>query len=165
MDALECLRTRRSIRSFLADPVPEETVREIVDAGRLAATARNVQPWEFVVVTGQALRRKLAEIMEYGKFIVDSPVCIVILCKDTKYYLEDGCAAAENMLLAAHALGLGGCWVAGDKKPYADAVRQMVGAPEGYRLVASVALGKASPTQRPYPSKRSLDEVIHWEHF
>ena len=165
MDALDCLRTRRSIRSFVAEPVPEETVRRIVDAGRLAATARNVQPWEFVVVTDRALRQQLAGIMEYGKFIAESPVCIVVLCQETKYYLEDGCAAVENMLLAAHALGLGACWVAGDKKPYADAVRQLVGAPEGYRLVASVALGKASAAQRPSPSKRSLDKVIHWERF
>jgi len=165
MDAMECLKTRRSVRSFKAEPVPEEMVREIVDAGRLAATARNVQPWEFVVVTDPTLRRKLAGMMEYGKFIAEAPVCIVVLCQETKYYLEDGCAAAENLLLAAHALGLGACWVAGDKKPYADAVRQMVGAPEGYRLVASVALGKAGAAQQGAPAKRPLDEVIHWERF
>ncbi|HEQ60258.1 MAG TPA: nitroreductase family protein [Firmicutes bacterium] len=165
MDAMECLKTRRSVRSFKAEPVPEEVVREIVDAGRLAATARNVQPWEFVVVTDSALRQKLAGIMEYGKFIAEAPVCIVVLCQETKYYLEDGCAATENLLLAAHALGLGACWVAGDKKPYADAVRQMVGAPEGYRLVASVALGKPAAGQRGAPAKRPLDEVIHWERF
>lgn len=165
MDAMECLKTRRSVRSFEDEPVPEEVVREIVDAGRLAATARNVQPWEFVVVTDPTLRRKLAGIMEYGKFIAEAPVCIVVLCQETKYYLEDGCAAAENLLLAAHALGLGACWVAGDKKPYADAVRQMVGAPEGYRLVASVALGKPASGQRGAPAKRPLDEVIHWERF
>ena len=134
-----------------------------MDCGRLAATARNVQPWEFVVVTDPAMRSRLAQINDFGKFIEQAPVCIVVLCVDTKYYIEDGSAATQNILVAAHAHGLGTCWVAGDKKPYADEIRSAVGAPANFKLVASIALGY--PEQVPAPEKRRLDEVIHWEAF
>jgi len=164
MEAMEALKTRRSVRNFKKDPVPKEIVEEIVDAARLAATARNEQPWEFVVVTDEKVRKQLADITEYGKFIADSPVCIVVIAKDSKYYLEDGCAATQNLLVAARALGLGSCWVAGDKKPYADDICRLLGAPKGYKLVSSNAIGYAAE-EPGMPSKRSVEDVIHWEKF
>jgi nitroreductase len=95
---------------------------------------------------------------------VDGPACIVVFCRDTKYFLEDGCAATENILIAVAALGLGACWVAGDKKRYADQVRQMLGVPEGYRLVSLLPVGY--PAARPArKQKRPLDSVLHWERF
>ncbi|MBE3099272.1 MAG: nitroreductase family protein [Planctomycetes bacterium] len=164
MDALEALRTRRSCRRFAARDVPRDLVEKVVDAGRLAATARNDQPWEFVVVTDPAARREIAGMTDYGPFIADAPVCIAVLCTGTKYYLEDGSAATQNILLAAHALGLGACWVAGDKKPYAPKIAGLLGAPEGARLVALVALGWPEG-KLPTPPKRTLPEVLHWEKF
>lgn len=163
MDALEAIRTRRSVRKFKSEAVSRELIEQVVDAGRLAATARNLQPWEFVVVTDPAKRRELANITENGKFIADAAVCIVVLSEPTKYFLEDGCAAAQNMLVAAHALGLGACWVAGDKKPYADQIVAMFNAPQGYKLIALIALGYAAEV--PQPSKRPLKDVLHWEQF
>jgi len=165
MDALEALRGRRSIRSYENNPVKPELIETIVDAGRLAATGRGVEPWEFVVVTDSGMRTKLAEICEYGKFISQAPVCIVVLCKDTKYYLEDGSAATQNMLVAAHALGLGSCWVAGDKKPYADKIIRMLGVPPGFKLICLVSIGYPSADQPPRKSKRPLEEVLHRERF
>ncbi len=163
MDAIEALRTRRSVRKYKGDPVSREAVEEIVDCGRLAATGLNVQPWEFVVVTDADSRKRIAEIAEYGKFIADAAVCVVVLSKDEKYFLEDGSAATQNILVAARAHGLGSCWVAGDKKPYADAILELVGAPSGYRLVSLIAIGHGEET--PSPKKRPLAEVLHWETF
>ena len=163
MDALEALKTRRSTRNYKPDPVPKELIEEAVDCGRLAATARNVQPWEFVVVTDPGKRKQIADLAEYGKFIVHSPVCIAVLCQDTKYYLEDGSAAIQNVLVAARALGLGTCWVAGDKKPYAPEVAKLVGAPDTHRLVGLIAMGYTD--HKPSPSKRPLKDVLHWEKF
>ncbi|MEK7408612.1 MAG: nitroreductase family protein, partial [Acidobacteriota bacterium] len=85
------------------------------------------------------------------------------LCKDTKYYLEDGSAATENILLAAHARGLGACWVAGDKKPYAPRILALVGAPAGYKLISLVPVGH--PAEQPAKDKRPLSEMLHWERF
>ena len=158
MDALEALRGRRSIRSYENNPVKRDLIETIVDAGRLAATGRGVEPWEFLVVTDSGMRTKLAEICDYGKFISQAPVCIVVLCKDTKYYLEDGSAATQNMLVTAHALGLASCWVAGDKKHYADKIIRMLGVPQGF-------IGYPSADQPPRKSKRPLEEVLHWERF
>ncbi len=165
MDALEALRGRRSIRSYQDTPVEPELIEAIVDAGRLAATGRGVEPWEFVVVTDSGMRNELAGICEYGKFISRAPVCIVVLCQDTKYYLEDGSAATQNMLVAAYALGLGSCWVAGDKKPYADKIVGMLGASPGYKLICLVSIGYPEADQPPRRGKRSLDEVLHRERF
>ena len=164
MDALEALRTRRSCRRFAADEVGRDLLEQILDSGRLAATARNEQPCEFVVVTDRTARSEIAAMTDYGPFIADSPVCIAVLATDTKYYLEDGSAATQNMLVAAHALGLGACWVAGDKKPYAPKVVARLGAPAEIRLVALIAIGQPEG-DLPNPKKRSLDEVSHWETF
>ena len=164
MDALLALKTRRSVRTYRPDPVPRKIVEEIVDCGRLAATAINIQPWEFVAVTDPQIRRRLAETVDHGKFIAEAPLCGVVFCKDGKYYLEDGCAAVENILVAARAHGLGSCWVAGDKKPYAERIGEILGAPAGHRLIALVAVGYT--TEQPQtPPKRALTEVLHWEKF
>jgi len=163
MDAIEALRTRRSVRSFSDKPVPKEVIEDIVDCGRLAATARNVQPWEFVVVTDAVLRAQIAEKSLTGLFIAEAPLCVAVLCQDTKYYVEDGSAATQNILVAARAHGLGSCWVAGDKKPHAEEIRDMVGAPKDYKLVALIAIGYSD--EQPSPNKRGLEEVIHWERF
>ncbi|MGP8175391.1 MAG: nitroreductase family protein [Terracidiphilus sp.] len=163
MDAIEALRTRRSIRAYTAEAVARNVIEEMVDCARLAATARNDQPWEFVVVTEREALGRIAGLADYGKFIGDAAACVVVLCKDTKYYLEDGSAASQNMLLAATAHGLGACWVAGDKKPYAETIRKLVGAPDGYKVVSLVPFGY--PAESPHTRKRPLAEVLHWEKF
>ena len=164
MDALDALRERRSVRAYDAKrPVTREQIETIIDCGRLAATARNVQPWEFIVVTDPGVRAALAALAANGPFIADAPVCIAVTCQDGAYYLEDGCNATQNILLAAHALGLGACWVAGDKKPYAGAVADLLGVPKGCRLVSLVPVGYAAAV--PSPKKRSVSEVLHWEKF
>jgi nitroreductase len=164
MDAIAALKTRRSVRTYRTDPVPSDLVEDIVDCGRLAATARNIQPWEFVVVTEAATRRNLAEMIDTGRFIANAPVCVLVFCRNVKYYLEDGSAAIQNMLLAAHAHGLGSCWVAGDKKPYCAAVARLVGAPADQELVGLVAIGYAF-TPPSMPPKRPLNELLHRERF
>jgi len=163
MDAIEVLKTRRSVRAYRRAPVPRKIIEDVVDCGRLAASAINIQPWEFVVVTDPELRRRIAETTDHGKFIADAPVCVVVLCTDTEYYLEDGSAATENILLAACAHGLGSCWVAGDKKPYAADICQLVGAPQSYKLVSLIPLGY--PAESPEKAKRPLSDVLHWEKY
>lgn len=164
MDTLEAIKQRRSVRRFRPKPVSRELLAQLVDCGRLAPTAMAKEPWEFVVITEEQLRKRVADATDYGEFIADAPACVVVFCKNTKYYLEDGCAATENILVAAAALGLGACWVAGDKKSYADRVRRMLGVPESYRLVSLLPVG--FPADHPArKQKRSPDEVLHWEEF
>lgn len=163
MDAIDVLKTRRCVRAYTAEPVARQVIEDIVDCGRLAATARNDQPWEFVVIENRRMLTRLGEIASYGKFIPKAAACIAVFCKSSVWYLEDGCAASQNILLAAHAHGLGACWVDGDKKPYAETVRQELGAPEGYKLVSLIPIGH--PAELPRIEKRQLSEVLHWESF
>lgn len=162
--AMEVLSNRHSCRKFTSESVSKAELEQIINAGRLAATARNVQPWHFVAVTVPTKLHEIGELTDHGKFIAQAPACIVVLCEDTKYYLEDGSAAVQNLLLAAEALGLGSCWVAGDKKPYAEKIVQAVGAPASMKLIALVALGREAE-KSPRATKKSLDQVLHWEQF
>ncbi len=163
MDAFSAISARRSVRRFKSDAVSRELIIRLIDAARLAPTARNVQPWEFVVVTDPSKRRQLAGLTDHGKFIAEAPVCIVVLSRDTRYYLEDCSAATTNILLAAAALGLGSCWVAGDKKAYASQIVSLCGAPGDMKLISLVAVGH--PQEIPAPAKRQLEDVLHWESF
>jgi nitroreductase len=164
MDCWEAIKTRRSLRDYSPKPISREVLEGVVDCARFAPTARAIEPWEFVVITkGEALR-ELAAITDHGKFLAQAAAGIVVLCADTKYYLEDGCAATQNILLAARAAGLGSCWIAGDKKPYAPKALEYIGAPSDYKLISIVSLG--------YPQadieskkKRRLGDLLHWEKF
>ena len=161
MDALQAIKTRRSIRKFEKKPIPKDILESIVDCGRLAASGRNDQPWEFVVVTDSEIKNQIAATTDYGKFIAQAAACIAVFCRDTTYYLEDGAAASQNILVGAWAQGVGTCWIAGDKKLCRDH-REIVGAPKGTRLVSLIALGY--PAEQP-PEKRELQDVLHWNRF
>ncbi len=167
MDFFDVVRRRRSIRKYDGSEVKREDIELMVDAGRLAPTARNEQPWEFVVITDKARLEELTRIVgRNGPFLKDCGCAIIVLCRPTKQYLEDGSSATENILLSATALGYGSCWIAGDKKDYAPEVVRFCGAdPEAYRLVSVIAVGRpADPSLWDLPrNKRSLDEVLHWD--
>jgi nitroreductase len=162
-EALEILKKRRSIRAYTDQPVSREILEDIVDFGRLAATAMNDQPWEFVIVTDKAMLKQLPKLTGHAEFIASSAACILVISKPTDHYLEDTSAASEHILLAAHLYGLGACWVAGEKEGYADSIRQLAGAPDGYRLICLIPMGY--PAESPEIEKRSLQDVLHWEKY
>lgn len=122
MDALECMRTRRSIRKFLNKPVEFDKVLRICEAGSWAPSSGNLQNWRFVVLTERDLIKTLPQHC-LNQDYVNAPVVIVICASDelvekhygirgSRLYSVQNCSAAiENMLLAAHALGLGSCWI------------------------------------------------------
>lgn len=160
---LDLLKQRISVRRYEARGIEREKLEALVEAARFAPTARNEQPWEFVVITERTGLEALAKLADHGRFVGEAGACIAVFCRDTKYYLEDGSAATTYLCLAATALGLGSCWIAGDKKDYAEEVRRVLAMPEGYRLVSLVSLGY--PAEHQPKSKRSTSETIHWERF
>jgi len=164
MDPLDCIAARYSCRDFYAQAVARELLEKLVDAGRRAPSGRKEEPVEFIVVTGQADRDFLAQIASAGTFIAQAGACIVVIARAATYYLEDGSAAAQNVLLAATALGLQSCWVAGDKKTYAGEILRHFRVPAGYHLVAMLAIGHAIAPGR-QPPHRPLAEVLHWDKF
>lgn len=166
MDNLQLLKIRRSVRAFQNKSIARSKLEKIVDTARFAPTARNLQPWEFVVVTDKNKLKALADLALNGKFIAQAAACVAVFSVETRYFLEDGCAATCNILLAATALGIGSCWIAGDKKPYCQQVNGLLGAPSGMRLISMIALGY--PEQGDVfkvTAKRELKDLIHWEKF
>lgn len=167
MDVFEAIKLRRSAREYQDKPMPKELLEKLVDAARFAPTARAIQPWEFVVITEPTALKKIGEISDHGKFISQAKACIAVYCKETKYYLEDGCAATENILIAATSLGLASCWVAGDKKPYCSQIAGLLNVPSSFKLVSLIALGypASAAAFRIATDKRTVKEVTHWERF
>ena len=159
---LDLLKKRRSIRKYKSDPVEPEKIDTLIKCALLSPSSRSLMPWEFIVVTDKATLAKLGQIANTGAFIKDAAACIVLYCRDTKYYLEDGSAATENMLIAAADMGLGCCWVAGDKKPYISEVSKLLGVPEGYKLISLIQVGW-SLKETTQAKKRTLKEVLHRE--
>lgn len=116
MDALEAIFSRRSIRRYEKRDVPETTVNEIIRAGMSAPSAGNEQPWHFVVINERTLLDKIPFFHPHSKMLKEAAVA-VLLCADLSlekhkgYWVQDCSAATQNMLLAAHAQGLGAVWV------------------------------------------------------
>lgn len=165
MDAIECIKTRRSIRTYDDKPITKEILEDIIDCARLAPSANNVQPWEFVVVTEREKLIKIAAAATYGPFIADSAACIVVCGNaSNKHLLEDGSAATQNILLAARAHGIGTCWVAGWQRDYNPEIKKLLEIPEGIDIVAIISLGYSKSTPAPH-GKRELNDVFHWEKF
>jgi nitroreductase len=163
MDAIEALTTRRSIRIYTDRPVERKVIEEIVDCARLAPTALNDQPWDFVVVTEKAVLASIPPMLGHAEYIASAAFAVLVLSRETNFAVEDCCAAAENLLIAAAAHGLGSCWVAGTQQAYAPVVAKAFGAPEDRKLIAIVSFGY--PAEAPIIEKRALADVLHWERF
>jgi len=161
MDALEAIRKRRSVRAYTGETIPREDLETIVDAGRLAATGGNRQPWEFIVVTD----RDMIEQLKVAALWMDKAGAIIAVVMDesSRWWLEDGSAAIENMLLAATALGYGSCWLEGWTLRHEDEFKALLDVPKDKRLLTLIPLGV--PLEWPAKEKKSLAEVLYWEKY
>jgi nitroreductase len=159
MDAFDAIKKRRSVRYFTGEPVPREHLEMIVDAGRLAPSGNNRQPWEFIIITDREMISNLkvaAQWMEEAGAII-----AVVLDPRSRWWIEDGAAAVENMLIAATALGYGSCWLEGYTLQREYEFKALLNVPEDMRLFTLVPIGMA--VEWPTKEKRNLAEVIHWE--
>ncbi len=158
MDLFEAIRTRRSVRTFTDEPISGEEFEQLFRAAMAAANSGNQQPWRFLVIDDPALRDRIAELdIERGGYC-KSPQLIVV-CGDIgamkwkMHWLADCAAALQNLLLAAHGLGLGAVWQ--ELYPYHErvaAVRRILGIPNTVYPMAVVSIGH--PTDVPDPVDR-----------
>jgi nitroreductase len=161
MNALEAIRTRRSIRNFTGDPIPRQDLETLIDAARLAPSGHNEQPWDFIVVTDRAMIDQLK--VAAGWMEKAGAIIAVVLDPSSRWWLEDGSAAIQNILLAAHALGYGACWLEGYTLPLEAKFKTLLGVPEDKRLLTLIPIGV--PKERPEKEKKPLSAVLHWETF
>ena len=158
MEALEAIKTRRSIRKFRSDPVPEEILEQILDAARWAPSAKNSQTWKFIVIKDLKIITDIAEVLQWGRFLPQAPVVIAVVVDPrlTPHPVEDGTLAAYSMLLAIHALGLGGCWV--DPSYREEIIAPMLGISEEERLICLIPIGYADET--PVMPRKELKDIV-----
>ena len=178
--ALDVIMTRTSIRNFTGDPVSQEQLETILRAGMAAPSAINIQPWRFVVLTD---KERIAELFGGGfrAQMFTSAGAVIVVCgqttfmrkpwgqpdapeelSDNIFWFEDCSAAAQNILLAAHALGLGAVWTAG--YPAMDRVAplaQSLGLPSDVLPLCVIPIGV--PAENPDPKDKWKPENIHWE--
>lgn len=172
---LKAIVERRSISVFREGEVPEEAVRDILEAGRWAPSYANLQPWEFIVVRDPETKRKLSQIAErvtlYRRGIRNADVVIVVAVDpevDPLHYREDGAVAVQNMALAAHSLGLATYWIGvpeGGPGSAEAMVKEVLGLPDGFSVVALLPLGYPDPSYLPKGERRPLEAVVHRDRY
>ncbi len=165
METIEAIMTRRSVRDFKPDTVSEEMILTLLRAGMQAPSAKNEQPWHFIVIDEPDILHAILEFHPYAKMLLSAPLAILV-CSDRKLeskrasWLQDCSAATENILLAAHAEGLGAVWLG----IFPDAERvagmqSLLSMPDDVRAVSLVAVGQ--PTSKPDPEDRFKEERVH----
>ncbi|MCS7105268.1 MAG: nitroreductase family protein [Thermofilaceae archaeon] len=168
MESRECINallTRRSIRKFKPEDVPFDLILKALDIARRAPSARNWQPWDFVVVREKEQREKLSKIHPWAKYAAEAPVAIVVLADSQRApdsYMIDGSLAAMYLWLALHCLGLGAVWL--HTVPAADTVRQIINAPSHLYPIALFAVGYPDE-QPPARPRKDLKEIVHLETY
>jgi len=172
MDAAELLdiiRRRRSVRHFVDRPVPEELLRQILEAGRWAPSGANMQPRRFLVVTRKELLSSIASFSHYGPIRsghVADAAALVLLLGDSKSISPtvalDCAIAGTNMTLMATALDIGSCWIGAFEE---ENIRRLLAIPERYDIVAMIALGCVEGDLPKAPPRLDLEDIVHYETF
>jgi nitroreductase len=167
MDLWEAILTRRSIRKFKSQPISEDLIEKILRAGMQAPSARNKQPWHFVVIRNRELLDKISVVHPYAYMLKEAPLGILI-CGDSKieitieYLIQDCSAATQNMLLAAHNFGLGAVWLGiYPREPRIKALRELLSLPEHIIPISMIAVGY--PNEKKSPENRFKPERIHYD--
>jgi len=166
METLQAIKTRRSIRKYLDKLVPAEIIRDLLEAAMFAPSAGNEQPWQFIVLDDRKFLDEIPRICPTASMCRQSPLAILV-CGDSSlekypgFWVEDCSAATENLLLAAHALGLGAVWAGVyPLEDRVEAFRRSLCLPEEVTPFSLVALGY--PNEVPAAPRRYSEERVHY---
>lgn len=164
---LKVIRERRSVRQFTAEPVSNEDLEKILEAGRWAPSGKNTQPWKFVLVKSREKRKELAECAPQGDRIRDiicsAPLAIAVSLDQEAGYdrvkdIQAIGACAQNMLLTTHALGLGGLWT-GKLLNQREKAERILGVKRNEELMLLLLIGHPAPAERS-SNRRPLSELV-----
>jgi nitroreductase len=160
MDAYTCIRTKRDTRAYQDRPIPEQSLRRILQAGRMAGSAKNLQPCRFVIVQDASKKTELAACGQFARHAASAPVVVaIVLPQDGREFDSGRCA--QNMMLAAWEEGIASCPIT--MHDNACALR-VLGVPQGYRVSIVLAFGYPPPSAPPPKStpRTPLEELVHW---
>jgi nitroreductase len=171
MDYFDVILKRKSVRKYDPEPIPEKTLKKILEAGRVAPSAKNIQPWRFVVVKDKEMKKKVAEACNNQMFMAQADV-IVCGCALEKIaygrmgghlnsYPIDLAIALDHMILAAASEGLGTCWIGAFNE---EKVKEVLGVPNDVRVVALTPIGWPAEEPKARPRKE-LKEIISYDKY
>ncbi len=169
IDIIQAIRSRRSIRKYQDRPIEPDKLMRVLEAGRLAPSAKNMQEWKFIVVRDAETRKRLSEAALGQSQVAAAPVVIAACttmpditmpCGQLCYPI-DLSIAIDHMSLAALAEGLGTCWIGAF---YEDTVKSILGIPDRIRLTAMLTLGypAESPAARP---RKKMEEIVAFDQW
>jgi nitroreductase len=165
METFNAILRRRVVRSFTKQPVPPELLEKLIEAGRHAMSARNLQPWQFILIRNPERLRELSTLCTTGRFVADAPSAIVVLkdASNARWADIDCAQAVQNMATAAWSLGLGTCWVGnfdGAK------IAQLLDVPSGWAVFTILPFGYPDPSNPPQgKALKPRQSMIHHERF
>jgi nitroreductase len=163
MEVFEAVRTLLAIREFQDKPVPPETVRRIVEAGRLTGSSMNKQPWHFIVVENPETLRQLGALAKTGPYIAQATLAIVVVIQRTPFSVSDGSRAIQSMMLTAWSERIGSNWVG---FMGLTEVKPLLGIPDDLDVLAIIPFGyPAKPVGKGVKNRKPLSEVVHRERF
>ena len=163
-EVLKAIKNRRTIRRFKPNPIDEEMLQMILEAGRWAPSFSNLQPWRFIVIKDQGLKMALDKaaresVLHLG--INEAPV-VILVCVDRRidplHAIEAGAAATQNMTLAAYSLGLGAGWIGIWGTEAEASIQKILKFPETVRVVSLLPIG--IPDESPQAYRKPLEELI-----
>jgi nitroreductase len=163
MDTFDVVRTVLATRQFRDTPVPEDFVRQIVEAGRLTASASNKQPWRFIVVENKDTLKQLGQLAKTGPYIPQAPLAIVVVIEQTPLAVSDASRAIQSMILTAWSHGVASNWVGFHGL---DAVKPALGIPDNLDVLAILPFGyPAKAAGAGKKTRKPLGEVVSRERF
>ena len=168
--AIEAVRKRRSIRRYEEKDISDEQVREVLEAARYAPSWANMQGWQLMVVRDAGIRGKVSDVLggnPAAKAVLQAPVLLVVcmdpaasgVMKGREYYMADAGILMDHIMLEAAEIGLGTVFIGSYDE---DGVREVLGVPDEYRIVAMTPLGYPAKTPGERPRK-DLDDMVHWD--
>lgn len=174
MELLEVMKNRRSVRKYTQEPVGEERLEKILQAGMLSASSRNRRSWDFIVVQEKETLEKMSKARAQGAKMLEGADCAIVVIADpniTDVWTEDCSIALANMHLMASALGVGSCWIQGrlreaeNGQSTEEYLCSLLHFPENYKLEAVLSLGMPAEELPPHRLEELPKEKIHREHF
>ena len=163
MDVFEAIRTLLAVRRYQDKPVPETVARRIVEAGRLTASAKNAQPWHFIVVQDRETLRRLGGLARTGPYVAQAPLAIVVAVDKTPFAVSDASRAIQSMLLTAWADGVGSNWVGFGGL---DEAKALLDIPAELDVLAILPFGyPVESLGRGKKQRKPLEAVAHRERF
>jgi nitroreductase len=164
MDAMDAILSRRSVRRYTAQPVPEQTIKELLEAAMSAPSAGNQQPWHFVVIKDRSILDEIPKYHPYSEMLKEASVAILV-CGDLKsekhkgFWVQDCSAATQNILIAAHAKGLGAVWLGiYPDEQRADAIRELLDMPGHIVPLSLIPVGYPAE-KKPRPDRYDASRI------